>query len=117
MRVWIARIDGNLPVPPPEWAAVTEGKSLERDPVWSPSGGLLYFLSERDGFRCIWARRVEAGTRKPAGEPFAVLHFHSARRSLKHNLSGVTVLSVASGRMLFSFGEMTGNIWLEDKPQ
>jgi serine/threonine protein kinase len=116
-QVWIARIDGKLPVPPPEWIAVTGGKSMERGPVWSPGGSLLYFLSEHDGSRCIWARRLEAATKKPLGEPFAVLHFHSARQSLKHDLTGVTVLSVASGRMLFSFGEMTGNIWLEERPQ
>jgi hypothetical protein len=50
----------------------------------------------------------------PAGEAFGVAHFHRARRSLKRMTSttGLTGLSVAPGRMVFSFGELTGNIWL-----
>jgi hypothetical protein len=29
--------------------------------------------------------------------------------------TGLIGLSVAPGRMVFSFGELTGNIWLEEK--
>jgi len=118
-RVWVARIDGNLPVPPERWIAVTDGNSLDRDAAWAPGGALLYFLSERDGFRCIWARKLDPATKAPVGEPFAVLHFHSTRRSLRRivNNTGTTGLSVAPGQMMFAFGELTGSIWLEEKPE
>ncbi len=115
----MARIDGNLPVPPERWIAVTDGNSLDKDAVWAPGGALLYFLSERDGFRCIWARKLDPATKAPLGEPFAVQHFHTARRSLKRivNNTGTTGLSVAPGQMMFAFGELTGSIWLEEKPE
>ena len=97
--------------------AVTDGASEEMEPAWSPNGELLYFLSDRDGFRCIWARRLNGASKQPAGDAFAVLHFHRARRSLRRmtGTTGLIGLSVAPGRMVFSFGELTGNIWLEEK--
>ncbi|MGD0776818.1 MAG: protein kinase [Candidatus Solibacter sp.] len=116
-QVFVAPIDGPLPAPRARWIAVTDGASEEMEPAWSPNGELLYFLSDRDGFRCIWARRLNGATKQPAGEAFAVLHFHRARRSLRRmtGTTGLIGLSVAPGRMVFSFGELTGNIWLEEK--
>jgi serine/threonine protein kinase/Tol biopolymer transport system component len=117
-RVWIIRADGQFPVPESEWIPVTDGNAMEVTPVWSPSGRLLYFLSERDGFRCILAVKLDAVTRKPAGEPFAVQHFHTARWSLKriNNTTGMNGLAIAPGRVIVSFGELTGDIWLQEKP-
>jgi len=118
-QVFVVPIDGVLPVPRQQWIAVTDGGSEEMEPAWSPNGELLYFLSDRDGFRCIWARRLNAAGKQPAGAAFAVRHFHRARRSLRRMTSttGLIGLSVAPGRMVFSFGELTGNIWLEEKMQ
>ena len=117
-RIWIARIDGSLPVSPSDWIPVTDGNSMEMTPAWSPSGSLLYFLSERDGFRCIRAIKLDPATKKPVGEAFAVQHFHTARWSLKriNGTTGMNGLSVAPGRMIVAFGELTGDIWLEEKP-
>jgi Tol biopolymer transport system component len=116
-QIFVVPIDGALPVPRQQWIAVTDGGSEEMEPAWSPNGELLYFLSDRDGFRCIWARRLNAAGKQPAGAAFAVRHFHRARRSLRRMTSttGLIGLSVAPGRMVFSFGELTGNIWLEEK--
>src|SRR5204863_250871 len=52
-RIWILRADGARPVAADSWIAVTDGAALDRDPAWSPDGGMIYYLSERDGFRCI----------------------------------------------------------------
>ena len=114
-RVWIVRAEGPLPVPRAEWIAVTGGTSVERDPAWSPGGGLVYFLSERDGFRCIWARRLDRSM-QPTGPEFAVKHLHSARLSLMNvGTQGDRIgLSAVPGRLIFSVGELTGNIWLEE---
>ena len=116
-QVFVAPVDGVLPVPRARWIAVTDGGSEEMEPAWSPNGELLYFLSDRDGFRCIWARRLNGANKLPAGDAFAVLHFHRARRSLRRMTptTGLIGLSVAPGRMVFSFGELTGNIWLQEK--
>ena len=116
-QVWIAPLNRNRPAAPAEWIAVTDGKALERDACWSPGNNLLYFISERDGFRCIWARRLDITTKKPAGDAFPVQHFHTARRSLRRigNSGFLTGLSVGPDLMVFALGELTGNIWLEEK--
>ena len=116
-QVFVVPLDGVLPVPRSRWIEVTDGSSEEMEPAWSPTGDLLYFLSDRDGFRCIWARRLNGADKRPAGEAFAVRHFHRARRSLRRMTSttGLIGLSVAPGRAVFSFGELTGNIWLQEK--
>ena len=116
-QVWVVPAGGTRPVPQGQWIAVTDGSSLERDPCWAPGGNLLYFLSGRDGFHCIWARRLDPGTKAPSGEAFAVQHFHTARRSLQRLAfwGYLTGPSVGVGRMVFALGELTGNIWMEEK--
>jgi Tol biopolymer transport system component len=104
---------GKIELPPErEWIAITDGTSIDRNPAWSPEGNLLYYQSERDGWRCIWARRI-----RPSGEPdgpaFPVYHSHSARLSMK--LAGhesATGLAVARDKLVFSQGERTGVLWL-----
>jgi hypothetical protein len=110
---------GETPAPEESWIPITDGKGLDREAAWSPDGNLLYFLSDRDGFRCIWAQRLQPATKRPVGEPSAVLHFHHARRSLRAvgNNVGAIGLSVAKGRLVFALGDVTGNIWLRESAQ
>ena len=115
-QIWIAPNGPRYPVPPADWIPVTDGSKLERDPAWSSDGRFLYFLSERDGFRCIWARPLNPVTKRPTGEAFAVRHFHSARFSLRHvgSQGYLTGLTAADGALVFSMGELKGNVWLEE---
>jgi Tol biopolymer transport system component/predicted Ser/Thr protein kinase len=101
-----------------EWISVTDGTQVERDACWSPNGNLLYFLSDRDGFRCIWAQGLNPATKHPAGPPFAIQHFHYASRSLKWmgNHAGIIGMSVASDKLALAFGELKGNLWLSELP-
>jgi hypothetical protein len=81
--------------------------------AWSPSGNLLYFLSDRDGFRCIWAQRLDKVSRRPVGAAFAVLHLHTARRSLSISREiGAIGLSLSRDQLFFSMPERTGNVWI-----
>jgi eukaryotic-like serine/threonine-protein kinase len=100
------------PVESEEWIKVSNGRFLDRNPVWSPNGALLYFLSERDTFRCIWAQRLNMANHKPLGEPFPVAHFHEAVRSLM-NIDGPGQIGVSVGpdRLVYAAGELKGNIW------
>jgi Tol biopolymer transport system component len=98
------------------WIAVTDGNEMDREAKWSPDGGLLYFLSERDGFRCIWAQPLDRKTKNPAGPPFPVYHFHHSQQSLTSLGSpGKVGLSLTNGALLFSLAETTGNIWIARK--
>jgi Tol biopolymer transport system component/predicted Ser/Thr protein kinase len=112
-RIYVAPLRGNAPVPRGDWVPITDGAGLDRDACWAPDGNLLYFWSERDGFPCIWAQRLEPRTKRPFGEMFPVYHLHHARRSIRtfDNLA-LARLSTAQGKLVFSMGEYTGNIWM-----
>jgi eukaryotic-like serine/threonine-protein kinase len=95
-----------------EWIPVTDGSAMDRLAAWSPDGSVLYFISERDGFRCIWARRLDPA-KKPLGSILPVYHFHTARRAMS-TLPNVNLarLSVARDKIVFSLLDRTGNIWM-----
>jgi Tol biopolymer transport system component len=98
---------------PENWIAVTDGNQMDREAQWSPDGGLLYFLSERDGFRCIWGQRLDRKTKHAEGAPFPVQHFHHTQQSLSILGSpGKVGLSVTDRGLLFSMAETTGNVWI-----
>jgi Tol biopolymer transport system component len=114
-QIFVAPFRGEAPSPESTWTAVTGGDSWDTAPNWSPDGGLIYYTSGRDGFRCVWARRLDAA-RRPAGEPFPVFHFHTARRSpALVPLNGMD-LSVGGGQIYLSLGELSGSIWKAEVP-
>jgi Tol biopolymer transport system component len=116
--VWIAPVLEGMPAPHDQWIQVTSGPGPNSTPCWSKDGRFLYFLSERDGSRCIWGRRLDPVSKKVVGEVFPVQHFHSARASLRMTgtRTNLTGLSGGSGDLVFSIGEMTGNVWLQESP-
>jgi hypothetical protein len=87
-----------------QWIRIGEGTH----PWWSADGKLLYFLSSRDGFACLWAQRIAPGTGVPAGASFAAHHFHSRR------VADPAVLGwgLARDRFILPIEELTGNIWM-----
>ena len=99
-----------------DWIAVTEGTAWEDAVVWGLDGNRLYFLSERDGFRCIWAQDLNAATKKPVGKAFAVYHAHRAKLSLLNLTWGFGALEVSRDRVAFGQGELSGNIWMAKRP-
>ena len=98
-------------VPESEWIAITEGEPVDK-PRWSPGGSWIYFISHRDGFRCLWAQRLEPSTKRPMGLPTDIYHFHSVRRSLLSVGLAFAEISVARDKIVFPLGELTGNIWM-----
>src|SRR5579885_37661 len=95
-----------------DWIPVTDGATFDDTPRWSPDGKLLYYLSDRDGFRCVWAQRLHPQTMHPLGAPFPVQHFHTMRSSPRNvDLSALDIF-VAEDKMVINLGETRGNIWL-----
>jgi len=95
---------------------VTAGDFADVLPEFSPNGKLIYFISNRDTFDCLWAIRFDAASAKPVGDPFPVHHFHSARRSPGFVRGGQRAISIARDKIVFTMQERTGNIWLSESP-
>jgi Tol biopolymer transport system component/predicted Ser/Thr protein kinase len=105
-------------VPVSEWKVVVEGTDFERQPYWAPSGQSIYILSDRDGFRCVWAQRVDQATRQPSGAPFAVHHMHQIRNNLEPIGDVAAVgLSVGGGHLFYAAFELQSNVWLAERRQ
>jgi Tol biopolymer transport system component len=114
-RIMLVPFTGEA-VPQSQWSVLVDGADLDRQPVWSPSGDIIYFLSDRDGTRCIWAQRVDAATRKAVGEPFAALHFHQVRYYLNDVGDPASVgLTVVKGQMYFAGFDTRSNVWMAER--
>jgi hypothetical protein len=113
-QIYIAPFDPErrAPIPFSEWIAITNGSAWDDKPRWAPDGNSLYFISERDGFRCFWRQPLDPVTRRPAGPAVAVVHFHQARLSLRNVELGPLAYQVGPDKLVFSLGEITGNIWM-----
>lgn len=97
-----------------QWVdATTERSNADGRVAWSPDGNLLYFVSERDAFRCIWAQRLDPTTKRPVDPPFAVYHLHQTARRLSHNVGRIG-LAVGPDKIVFALEEMRGNVWMRD---
>jgi Tol biopolymer transport system component len=117
MFVAPVRTDG-APAPEAGWIPITDGRGMDRMASWSPDGNVLYWISERDGWRCIAYRRLDPATKKPLGEMSYLQHFHGARRSMMQ-LGTIEQcrLSIARDKIVFSLAERTGNIWMTELPE
>jgi Tol biopolymer transport system component len=100
-------------IPVAEWIPVTDGSSWDDKPRFSSDGRMLFFISHRDGFFCIWAQRLEKDMH-PAGKMFTVYHSHQVRRSIGNFPFGELDLEVGPGILMFDQIALTGNIWLLD---
>ena len=89
---------------------IPEG-SAERACGWSPDSRLLYLLLERDGFRDLYAQRIDSERGTPVGGPFLVQHLHDPRMRWGSSSFGTAIVN---GAFVYSQVESTGRIWLLD---
>ncbi|MCZ2079365.1 MAG: hypothetical protein LC130_30735 [Bryobacterales bacterium] len=109
-RVAIIPLRDGSAAPQREWIFVTEPGAWVNKPRWSPEADALYYVSDRDGFVCVWMCRLDPKTKTPVEQPRVIAHFHNARASLG-SVFGLE-LSVAKNKLVFNLGESSGNIWL-----
>jgi eukaryotic-like serine/threonine-protein kinase len=97
-----------------QWTKVVPDEADVRPCGWSPDGTLLYFVSSRDGTRCLYAVRIDRKTGGPQGDPIAVRHFHGAR-NVWAGVSGVLSTgpgnAVRGGVFMYDVGQYTANVW------
>jgi Tol biopolymer transport system component len=96
-------------VPPNDWIELTDGDK----PRLSPDDRVLFFVSDRDGSRCIWRQPLTADMR-PQGTAEEVFHLHSPRVPFAGADNSFVELASGPGELIFNQGETTGDIWLLD---
>ena len=99
------------PISPDEWVEIAGRDTWVGAPRWSPDGGILYYLSNRDDFICVWAQPLDPVTKAPNRDPFAVVHAHTASMAMRPIRRSMWTLEVGSGRLIFNAGEMTGDVY------
>jgi len=113
-RLVVTPVRNGQPAALHEWISIAEGDHSLGWHAWSPAGDVLYYLSNQDGFVCVWAQRLRPSTMRPAGPPVALYHAHSARLSIRSIGNNVRGLAAARGRVVFNMSEMVGSVWMTD---
>lgn len=116
-RIFVVPIHEKELTPESDWVPITNGDYNDVLPAFSPDGKLIYFMSLRDGFGCLWAQRLDPATKKPVGPAFPIQHFHSAGRSPGSVRSGQRAIAVARNMIVSTMEERTGNIWMSEIPR
>lgn len=111
-KLYLAPITGGAAAPDDQWIQVTAGSERVDRARWSPDGGLLYFISNRDGHRCIWVQRLAVGSHKPEGAAVAVCHFHDPSPSMDHLSQGVLSFDVSADKLVFVLGGFQSTVFL-----
>jgi eukaryotic-like serine/threonine-protein kinase len=114
--IYAASFAPDRPAAVSEWVEVTKSPQVHPNARWSPDGGLLYFTSERDGYTCVWAQRVDPATKRPLGELFAVQHFHAASLPMA-TLSAADPVPLGADKIVVSLNERFGGIWMLKLPE
>ena len=109
--IYVAPFSPDRPPAREEWVEVVGSPEVHPNPHWSPDGGLLYFSSERDGYNCLWAQRLDRGTKKPVGALFAVRHFHERAAPMTAPSFWLPVV-LAPDAALFTLEDRSGQIWM-----
>lgn len=107
----LAPFRGTRPVPERDWLLLTSRSGRIHNVGWSPDGKLFYYLTNRDGFLCLWALRLDPLTKRPREAPFEAYPLHRAFGSplLTPGAFGATM---TRDHFYFSMGEMRGDIWI-----
>jgi Tol biopolymer transport system component len=112
-QLFVAPITEDVPVVPSRWVPLTDQQHFDADSQWSRDGTMVYFTSNRDGSgTCLWALRLDAVTKRPVGEPFAVRHFHGNPRTKLY-----PTFSVGPDRIVISLDEMQSDLWMMHLPE
>ena len=88
---------------------VLDRRYVGRHAGMSPDGRIIYLLLESDGFRCLYALRIDPMTGVATGEPAPVYHFHDPR--LQWGSTGLGN-AVADGWFVSNQSSSSGDIWM-----
>jgi len=99
------------PAAPEDWIKIVGGKFWVGAPRWSVNGNILYYISERDDFMCVWGQPLDPATKAPIGEPFSAAHAHTTSIRMTTVRRSMWTLDVGRDRLVFNASEITGDVY------
>jgi serine/threonine protein kinase len=94
-----------------KWIPISSPAEWGDRPRWSGDGKTVFYLSNRDGFSCLWGQHFDAASGKTIGPPFAVMHYHNARLTPEEVLGDSFEISVAGNAIYLNVAEVRDTIW------
>ena len=97
--------------PAGKWIPVTSESEWSDWPRWSGDGKTVFYLSNRDGFYCVWGKRFDPDSGEVTGAPFGVAHYHNPRTSPDRVRRGSFAMTVSGDSIFLNLGEVTESVW------
>jgi serine/threonine protein kinase len=111
--IYITPVENFIPAGSHRWIQLTGGECHDDKQQFSPDGNTMYFTSNRDGFTCLWALRLDPKTKHAQGAPFAVQHFHGSQRIYSGiSESNHMEVNVARDKIVTNLDEFHSDIWM-----
>jgi hypothetical protein len=111
-QVFAARLEPGDRVPDSHWIEITGKSDFSRRPVWSGDGKTIFYLSNSDGFWCIWGQQFDPDKGGLMGKPFPVHHYHDLKLSPAEIPVEHFNLSTAGDSLYLNLTETGGTIWV-----
>jgi Tol biopolymer transport system component len=112
-RIYVTPVENFVPAGPDRWIQLTSGEYHDDKQQFSPDGNTMYFTSNRDGFTCMWALRLDPKTKRPQGAAFAIQHFHGSQRIYAGiSESNHMEVNVARDKIVTNLDEFRSDIWM-----
>ena len=112
-RIYVTPAENFVPAGPDRWIQLTSGEYHDDKEQFSPDGNTMYFTSNRDGFTCMWALRLDPKTERPQGAPFAIQHFHGSQRAFTPAFPNrTTEVNVAKDKIVTNLDDIRSDIWM-----
>jgi serine/threonine protein kinase len=111
-QIFVAQLPLGAKSPASKWMEITEESYSSRNPGWSVDGRTVFYLSNQDGYWCLWGRHFNSRIGQAVGAPFPVQHFHDPKFSPTAIDPSSFNLSVAGTSLYFNVLEVSGTIWV-----
>lgn len=94
------------------WVPLTPQPQMAERPRWSNGGKMFFYLSNRDGYLCVWGQRfVPRAT--SLEKPFPVFHYHDYPRFSPNRADPASRgFSVADNSIFLNVGESIETVWV-----
>jgi len=111
-QVFAARFPPASGLPDNHWIEITNRANYSRRPVWSGDGRSIFYLSNRDGFWCIWKQQFDPVGGRSIGKPMSIFHFHDFKQSPAEISGDMFGLSAAGDSLYLNLAEFGGTIFV-----